>query len=237
MYRIFKKNKDQFVHMKAKTIPNHSSLFQMRPTSQLSHPCIAHTKILLFSSEGKSHTFSLLISMSASPMGIFDCRNLGHGQVSGSKWRWRSFLPSILGGQKFLNYYKSVLKILGNNHPLYPSFLMTEFISSFQDTADSLRHWALNLMEHTYTVTSVLELCICVSSTHKFHKTHHCHGCAWSFFALLFSLFSTQPISGTWNLHAGQEATIRTAHGTIDWFQIGKGICQGCILSPCLFNL
>ena len=39
------------------------------------------------------------------------------------------------------------------------------------------------------------------------------------------------------NLYAGQEATVRTAHGTTDWFQIGKGVCQGCILSPCLFNL
>ena len=39
------------------------------------------------------------------------------------------------------------------------------------------------------------------------------------------------------NLHAGQEATIRTGHGTTDWLQIGKGVCQGCILSPCLFNL
>ena len=39
------------------------------------------------------------------------------------------------------------------------------------------------------------------------------------------------------NLYAGQEATIRTRHGTTDWFQIGKGLCQGCILSPCLFNL
>ena len=39
------------------------------------------------------------------------------------------------------------------------------------------------------------------------------------------------------NLCAGQEATVRTGHGTIDWFQIGKGVCQGCILSPCLFNL
>ena len=38
------------------------------------------------------------------------------------------------------------------------------------------------------------------------------------------------------NLYAGQEATVRTGHGTADWFQIGKGICQGCILSPCLFN-
>ena len=38
------------------------------------------------------------------------------------------------------------------------------------------------------------------------------------------------------NIHAGQEATVRTGHGTTDWFQIGKGICQGCILSPCLFN-
>ena len=39
------------------------------------------------------------------------------------------------------------------------------------------------------------------------------------------------------NLYAGQEATVRTGHGTTNWFQIGKGICQGCILSPCLFNL
>ena len=38
------------------------------------------------------------------------------------------------------------------------------------------------------------------------------------------------------NLYAGQEATVRTGHGTIDWFQIGKRVCQGCILSPCLFN-
>ena len=44
----------------------------------------------------------------------------------------------------------------------------------------------------------------------------------------------------TWilrNLYAGQEVTLRTGHGTTDWFQIGKGVCQGCILSPCLFNL
>ena len=39
------------------------------------------------------------------------------------------------------------------------------------------------------------------------------------------------------NLYAGQEATVRTGHGTTDWFQIGKGVKQGCILSPCLFNL
>ena len=39
------------------------------------------------------------------------------------------------------------------------------------------------------------------------------------------------------NLYVGQEATVRTGHGTIDWFQTGKGVRQGCILSPCLFNL
>ena len=39
------------------------------------------------------------------------------------------------------------------------------------------------------------------------------------------------------NLYAGQEATVRTGHGTTNWFQIGKGVCQGFVLSPCLFNL
>ena len=39
------------------------------------------------------------------------------------------------------------------------------------------------------------------------------------------------------NLYAGQEATVRSGHGTTDWFQISKGVCQGCILSPCLFDL
>ena len=39
------------------------------------------------------------------------------------------------------------------------------------------------------------------------------------------------------NLYVGQEATVRTGHGTTEWFKIGKGVCQGCILSPCLFNL
>ena len=38
------------------------------------------------------------------------------------------------------------------------------------------------------------------------------------------------------NLYSGQEATVRTRHVTIDWFQIGKGVCQGCVLSPCIFN-
>ena len=39
------------------------------------------------------------------------------------------------------------------------------------------------------------------------------------------------------NLYAGQEVTVRTGHGTTEWFQVGKGVCQGCMLSPCLFNL
>ena len=39
------------------------------------------------------------------------------------------------------------------------------------------------------------------------------------------------------NLYAGEEATVSNGHGTTDWFQTGKGVCQGCILSPCLFNL
>ena len=50
-------------------------------------------------------------------------------------------------------------------------------------------------------------------------------------------LFSTKQKCLLRNLHAGQEATVRTRHGTTDWLQIGKGVHQGCILSPCLFTL
>ena len=48
---------------------------------------------------------------------------------------------------------------------------------------------------------------------------------------------NTKPPDLHLDLYAGQEATVRTGHGTTDWFQIGKGVRQGCILSPCLFNL
>ena len=48
---------------------------------------------------------------------------------------------------------------------------------------------------------------------------------------------NTRPPDVLRNLYAGQEAIVRTGHGTADWFQIGKGVCQGCILSSCLFNL
>ena len=44
-------------------------------------------------------------------------------------------------------------------------------------------------------------------------------------------------LTDSWEIYAGQEATVRTGHGTTDWFQIGKGVRRGCILSPCLFNL
>ena len=47
---------------------------------------------------------------------------------------------------------------------------------------------------------------------------------------------NTRPLDLLKTLYAGQEATVRTRHGTMDWFQIGKGIHQGCILQPCLFN-
>ena len=48
---------------------------------------------------------------------------------------------------------------------------------------------------------------------------------------------NTRPPCLLRNLYAGQEATVRTGHGTTEWFKIGKTVCQGCILSPCLFNL
>ena len=64
------------------------------------------------------------------------------------------------------------------------------------------------------------------------HRSH-------SYVCLIKSLTVYPVILATWvkNLYVGQEATVRTRHGTRDWFQIGKGVCQGCILSPCLFNL
>ena len=61
-----------------------------------------------------------------------------------------------------------------------------------------------------------------------FHTVHTVHGVLK---ARVLKWFAMR------NLYAGQEATVRTRHGTTDWFQIGKGVHQGCILSPCLFNL
>ena len=56
-------------------------------------------------------------------------------------------------------------------------------------------------------------------------------------FLKLWEYQTTLPASWEIYMHAGQEATVRPGHGTTDWFQIGKGVHQGCILSPCLFNL
>ena len=57
------------------------------------------------------------------------------------------------------------------------------------------------------------------------------------FLSFCCNCYSLYPVLQTANLYAGQEATVRTEHGTTDWFPIGKGVRQGCILSPCLFNL
>ena len=71
-----------------------------------------------------------------------------------------------------------------------------------------------------------------------FLNTHMCMCCITpkrkNNFASLLCLFTRHVLR---NLHSGQEVTVRTGHGTTYWFQIGKGVCQGCILSPCLFNL
>ena len=58
-------------------------------------------------------------------------------------------------------------------------------------------------------------------------------------YAKAFDCMDHSKLENSWerNLYAGQEAAVRTGHGTADWFQIGKGVRQGCILSPCLFNL
>ena len=93
---------------------------------------------------------------------------------------------------------------------------------------------------------------ICLHSSHGSIKTYVAN------VLLIYTLYSSRPltvwITINWkifremrmpdhltcllrNLYAGQEVTVRTGHGTTDWFQIGKGVRQGCILSPCLFNL
>ena len=76
----------------------------------------------------------------------------------------------------------------------------------------------------------------------------YCWNLAWRILSTTFlACERCQQLKGGWlnttdtqqnlrNLCAGQEATVRTRHGTMDWFHIGKRVCQGCILSPCLFN-
>ena len=70
-----------------------------------------------------------------------------------------------------------------------------------------------------------------------FAKAFHCmdHNKLWEILKEMG--IPKYPICLLRNLYAGQETTFRTVRGTTDWFQIGKGVCQGCILSPCLFNL
>ena len=58
----------------------------------------------------------------------------------------------------------------------------------------------------------------------------------WNAQILVYNSMSFHKYTHLWNLYAGQEATVRTGYGTTDWFQIGKGVHQGYILSPCLFN-
>ena len=70
----------------------------------------------------------------------------------------------------------------------------------------------------------------CISLYHLFSFLHFTA-------QLIYGLSSLHLTCLLRNLYAGQEATVRTGHGTTDWFQIGKGVRQGCILSPCLFNL
>ena len=74
-------------------------------------------------------------------------------------------------------------------------------------------------------------LCKCVHLCRFSDSTCKWYDMIFVFFPLTYLVWQTL------DMYAGQEATVRTGHGTTDWFQVGKGVCQGCILSTCLFNL
>ena len=96
------------------------------------------------------------------------------------------------------------------------------------------------------TRDQIANICCIIEKAREFQKTICFINCAKAFHCVDHNkLWKTLQEMGIQdpltchlrNMYAGQEATVRTAHGTADWFQIGKGACQGCILSPCLFNL
>ena len=95
-----------------------------------------------------------------------------------------------------------------------------------------LKRWECQIMKLKYVKMSI------ISGTQNIYLT-------WVFVIYYIYRFSFEYLLGIpdrltcllRNLYAGQEATVRTGHGTTDWFQIGKGVHQGCILWPCLFNL
>ena len=94
----------------------------------------------------------------------------------------------------------------------------------------SLQHWILL----PSPVTSTTGCCFCLGSA---AKAFDCvdHSKLWKILKEMGALEHLTCLLR--NLYAGQEATVRTGHGTTDWFPIGKGVCHGCILSACLFNL
>ena len=71
----------------------------------------------------------------------------------------------------------------------------------------------------------------------EYVKAVYCHPAYLIYIILHCALLTCHLTCLLRNLYAGQEATVRTRHRTMDWFKIGKGVCQGCVLSPCLFNL
>ena len=96
------------------------------------------------------------------------------------------------------------------------------------------------------TRDQIANICLIIEKAREFQKNFHFIDYAKAFYCVdhnkLWKILKDMGIPDHLtcllrNLYTGQEATVRTRHGTTDWFQIGKGVRQGCILSPCLFNL
>ena len=172
------------------------------------------------------------------------CQQIWKTQQWPQDWKRSVFIPiPKVNAREFSNYYtvalishasKVMLKILQARLQQYVNCELPDVQAGFRKgrgTRDQVAniHW---IMEKAREFQENIDFCFI-----DYAKAFDCvdNNKLWK---ILKEMGIPDPLTCLLrNLYAGQEATVRTGHGTTDWFQIGKGVHQGCILSPCLFNL